>query len=176
MVHNLRASILMSLFTLTACGPGIDDLAPLPSLTIGDTASSSSSGSTSSSSTGGGSTSEGAEGSASSAAGSSSGSTSGDSSTGDQGPPACFAAACSDDMPCGPGLVCKAHPDGGDPVCVVPGCIKYEPCDGDAYACTKDAPQAECLPDASGHGWCHPKRCKEGWYCEAGECVAGLCY
>lgn len=176
MAHNLRASILLSLFTLTACGPVIaDDLAPLPSLTSDDT--SAASGSASSGSTGGDST-----------GGGSGGDSTGVGSTGAEGndstgeapapapAPACFGAPCSDEIPCGDGLVCLVHPYGGPAVCGLADCIPGEYCEGDEYACSKHTPQGDCIADNSGHGWCHPRACKDGWYCETGECDAGLCY
>lgn len=190
MDHNLRASILLC--TLTACGPVIaDDLAPLPALTD-DTAASS--GSTSSSSTGGdsignGSTSEGADGSASSAASTSSGSTGGGpvdstgvgstgaegSDTGEIPAASCFGDPCSDEIPCGDGLACLDNPNGGPAVCGMSDCAAGEPCDGSVWGCSK-APQGECIENNTGHGWCHPRACKDGTCGGTGECIDGLCY
>jgi len=104
----------------------------------------------------------------------------GDTGTGtgeDPGEP-CFGALCGDDLPCGDGLVCLMHPVEGISRCALADCIPGEPCSGDEYTCGDPllgAPLGECLANVSGHGWCHPRTCKDG-ACDVGACVDGLCY
>jgi hypothetical protein len=104
---------------------------------------------------------------------------SGDTSSGgeDPGEP-CFGALCGDDLPCGDGLVCLMHPVEGISRCALADCNPGEPCSGDEYTCGDPllgAPLGECLANVSGHGWCHPRTCKDG-ACDVGACVDGLCY
>lgn len=99
-------------------------------------------------------------------------------STGEDPGEPCFGALCGDDLPCGDGLVCLMHPVEGISRCALADCIPGEPCSGDEYTCGDPllgAPLGECLANVSGHGWCHPRTCKDG-ACDVGACVDGLCY
>lgn len=190
-------TLLLSLLTVAACGvpndlipiPGVDSTGPgstgstgsTPDLGdstgIDSTGGASSTGDSTGGSTGGsgsgstGMSSSGGEGSDSTGA-------EGSGSTGEPAPVGCFGAQCSDEIPCGKGLVCLMHPVEGISRCALADCIPGEPCSGDEYTCGDPllgAPLGECLANGSGHGWCHPRTCKDG-ACDVGACVDGLCY